>query len=228
MSASHADAVIVNADAAAIGAGLFGAAVSRAILRVPVAKRSHSVVTWNLLAKPTGFPMQYHNVFFPRDYAAEFKSVFKDLQLPQDPTVYICAQDRGNLLATPDALERLLIVVNAPARGDLTEIPETEIRRCEERVMALLAHCGLNLEQTQEIAVTTPRHYEQAYPASGGAVFGRSSAGWRASFDRPGATTKIPGLYMAGGSVHPGRGIPMASISGRTAADALLNDLGAR
>lgn len=222
-----ADAVIINADAAAMGAGLFGDAVSRAIPRVPVAKRSHSVVTWNLLAKPTGFPMQYHNVFFPRDYAAEFHSVFKDLQLPMDPTVYICAQDRGNPTVAPDAFERLLIVVNAPARGDAQQIPEADIRLCEERVMALLAHCGLDLEQKEEIAITTPQHFEQAYPASGGAVFGRSSHGWRASFDRSGATTKIPGLYMAGGSVHPGPGIPMASISGRIAADALLADFDA-
>ncbi len=223
-----ADAVIVNADAAAMGAGLFGATVSRAIPRVPVAKRSHGVVTWNLLAKPTGFPMQYHNVFFPRDYAAEFHAVFKDLRLPSEPTVYICAQDRGNPNVAPDELERLLIVVNAPARGDVQDIAEAEIQLCEKQVMTLLAHCGLTLEQPQTIAVTTPAHFERAYPASGGAVFGRSSHGWRASFDRPGATTKVPGLYMAGGSVHPGPGIPMASISGRIAADALLDDFQAR
>ncbi|WP_082674437.1 1-hydroxycarotenoid 3,4-desaturase CrtD [Thiohalocapsa sp. ML1] len=222
-----ADAVICNADAAALGAGLFGEQVRDAVAPIPAAKRSHSVVTWNLVARPEGFPMQFHNVFFPPDYRAEFKAVFDDLRLPRDPTVYICAQDRGNPnAAPPSAPERLLLVVNAPARGDTESIPEAEIRRCESSVMALLDHCGLTLADSREIAVTTPAHFEQAYPASGGAVFGRVNHGWWGSFDRPGTVTKVPGLYTAGGSVHPGPGIPMASISGRLAADKVLADLG--
>ena len=86
----------LNADAAALGAGLFGEQVSRAIPQVPARKRSHSVVTWNLLAKPTGFPMQYHNVFFPRDYAPSSRRSSRSCGCRLDPTVYICAQDRGN------------------------------------------------------------------------------------------------------------------------------------
>jgi 1-hydroxycarotenoid 3,4-desaturase len=222
----EADAVICNADAAALGAGLFGEQAKRAVPPIPATKRSHSVVTWNLLARPVGFPMQYHNVFFPRDYAPEFKAIFEELRLPSQPTVYICAQDRGNPSAPePTGPERMLIVVNAPSRGDTQTIPESEIRRCEAQVKALLGHCGLVLEDWHEVAVTTPVHFEKAYPASGGAVFGRVNHGWWGSFDRPGAVTKIPGLYAAGGSAHPGPGIPMASISGRLAADVVLRDL---
>lgn len=221
-----ADAVICNADAAALGAGLFGEQAQRAVPPIPPQKRSHSVVTWNLLARPVGFPMQYHNVFFPRDYAPEFKAIFEELRLPSRPTVYICAQDRGDPMAPePTGPEPMLIVVNAPSRGDTETIPESEIRRCGEQVSALLERCGLTFDDRQEIAVTTPAHFEKAYPASGGAVFGRVNHGWWGSFDRPGAVTKIPGLYTAGGSAHPGPGIPMASISGRLAAEIVLRDL---
>jgi 1-hydroxycarotenoid 3,4-desaturase len=45
-----------------------------------------------------------------------------------------------------------------------------------------------------------------------------------ASFARPGAASRVPGLYLAGGSVHPGAGIPMAAMSGRLAAARLLAD----
>lgn len=222
----EADAVICNADAAALGAGLFGEQAKRAVPPIPPKHRSHSVVTWNLLARPVGFPMQYHNVFFPRDYADEFKAVFDDLRLPAHPTVYLCAQDRGDPSAPePTERERMLIVVNAPSRGDSQVIPEEEISRCGEQVTALLRHCGLTLAEREDIAVTTPVHFERAYPGSGGAVFGRVNHGWWGSFDRPGAVTKIERLFTAGGSTHPGPGIPMASISGRLAADMVLKSL---
>jgi 1-hydroxycarotenoid 3,4-desaturase len=46
------------------------------------------------------------------------------------------------------------------------------------------------------------------------------------AFRRPSARSKVPGLYMAGGSVHPGPGVPMAAMSGRLAAATLMEDLG--
>jgi 1-hydroxycarotenoid 3,4-desaturase len=45
-----------------------------------------------------------------------------------------------------------------------------------------------------------------------------------ASFERSGSRSKVRGLYLAGGSVHPGPGIPMATLSGRLAAAAVLQD----
>ena len=46
-----------------------------------------------------------------------------------------------------------------------------------------------------------------------------------ASFTRPGARTRLPGLYLAGGGVHPGSGVPMAALSGRQAALSVITDL---
>jgi 1-hydroxycarotenoid 3,4-desaturase len=63
------------------------------------------------------------------------------------------------------------------------------------------------------------------FPATGGALYGRANHGWQAPFQRPGSASRLPGLYLAGGGTHPGAGIPMASLSGRLAADRLLADL---
>ena len=73
--------------------------------------------------------------------------------------------------------------------------------------------------------VTDPAGFEQLFPSTGGALYGPTSHGWTASFDRPGSRSRVPRLYLAGGSTHPGPGVPMAALSGRLAAASLLEDL---
>jgi 1-hydroxycarotenoid 3,4-desaturase len=69
---------------------------------------------------------------------------------------------------------------------------------------------------------TDPAAWEQRFAGTGGALYGRALAGWKDSFARPGAKTKLPGFYLAGGGVHPGPGLPMAATSGRIAAQCVL------
>ncbi|MBK5927355.1 CrtD protein, partial [Rhodobaculum claviforme] len=74
--------------------------------------------------------------------------------------------------------------------------------------------------------VTSPKDFARLFPGTGGALYGRASHGWRASFQRPPIRTRLTGLYLAGGSAHPGPGVPMAAMSGRLAAECLLADWG--
>lgn len=222
-----ADAVVTNADVGALAAGFLGRAVAGAVPAVPRAARSLSAVTWSLVAETGGFPLVRHNVFFSDAYEAEFDAVFRDGRLPAEPTVYVCAQDRDDRgAAAQGGPERLLCLVNAPASGDTHTFDEAEIGACEERTFARLAGCGLHVERRPEATVvTTPNGFHRLFPATGGALYGRASHGWTASFGRPGTRTRVPGLYLAGGSAHPGPGVPMAALSGRTAASCLLADL---
>jgi 1-hydroxycarotenoid 3,4-desaturase len=221
----QADAVVSNAGAGALTAGVFGASVSGAAPGPARAERSLSAVTWALKVRAEGFPLTRHNVFFSGDYAAEFERVFAQGQLPGDPTVYVCAQDRDEAAPAPDGPERLLLLVNAPALGDRRPFPLEEIAACETRMFERLKQCGLTVARDSEPAtVTTPAGFETLFPATGGALYGPATHGWSAAFDRPGAATRIPGLYLAGGGSHPGAGAPMAALSGRLAARRLLAD----
>jgi 1-hydroxycarotenoid 3,4-desaturase len=140
--------------------------------------------------------------------------------------VYVCAQDREGGNGEPDGSERLLILVNAPPTGDRNPFDAPEVEQCETRTFGLLAHCGLRVERLPETTiVTTPTDFHRLYPGTGGALYGQASHGWQASFRRPGSRTRIPGLYLAGGSTHPGPGVPMAALSGRLAAASVLQDL---
>ncbi len=231
------DAVVCNADNNALASGLFGRGVSHGVRAMPPAARSLSAVTWNLLARTEGFPLAHHSVFFSRDYAAEFTAIFKHRRLPSAPTVYVCAQDRLDVAAPGSAdtappppavaarAERLFCLINAPAIGDTHEFNKAEIEACESRVFELLAASGLRVQREADATlVTTPSDFHRLFPATGGALYGPASHGWRASFTRAGARSEIPGLYLAGGSTHPGPGLPMAATSGRLAAASLMTD----
>ncbi len=226
----EADVVVMNGDVAALADGALGRDAAHAVPRVSASERSLSAVTWTLNARTNGFPLIRHNVFFSANYAREFDDILVRSRVPSDPTVYVCAQDRDDRAASPrDAPERMLCLVNAPACGDTQALRADELADIERRTFARLERCGLHVERSAGTAVvTTPADFHRLFPGTGGALYGRASHGWQASFRRPGARSRVPRLYLAGGSVHPGPGVPMAALSGRLAAAAALDDLAHR
>jgi 1-hydroxycarotenoid 3,4-desaturase len=221
------DAAVLTSDATALGQGLYGPEVAPAASALEPRRRSLSALTWNVYAPTGGFELSRHNVFFSNDYAGEFADLGERQRLPVTPTVYICAQDRdGSAPPAPGAAERLLCLVNAPATGDSHRFDAEEIDLCLTRTLATLQHCGLLVQLDRALAVaTTPTDFNRLFPGSGGALYGQATHGWQASFNRPGARSSIPGLYLAGGSTHPGPGLPMAALSARHAASCLRQDL---
>ena len=226
----ESDAIVCNADFAALAAGEFGRAAMGAVYSPKRDQRSLSAVTWTLSAVTEGFPLARHNIFFGDDYVAEFDAVFQRGELPRQPTAYVCGQDRGEAGVRPGAgAERLLVLINAPANGDRHEIPQLEIERCTNRTFGLLERCGLTVHRRPDATIiTTPGDFARMFPATGGGLYGQAVHGAMAAFRRPGSRSSLPGLYLAGGSVHPGPGVPMAVLSGRLAAESVLRDLTSR
>ena len=218
------DAVVFNGDSAALASGLLGPDVAGATAPTTAAQRSLSALTWCVQARARGFALDHHNVFFAADYAAEFKSIFGAQRICDQPTVYLCAQDRGAAPPPNGTAERMLLLVNAPANGDSQDWSATQIDDIAARSLALMADCGLHLS-IDHCTPTSPQQFNQLFPGTGGALYGRANHGPMASFARPGSRSRIAGLYLAGGSVHPGAGLPMATLSGRLAAHSLASDL---
>jgi 1-hydroxycarotenoid 3,4-desaturase len=220
----EADAVVFNGDVSALHAGLLGPAAAQSTPRGH-RQRSLSALTWSVNAKTAGFALDRHNVFFQQHYESEFKSIFEKQELPNSPTVYVCAQDRG-AGTEPQGSERLLCLVNAPAVGDQPLLTDEAIEQCQHQSFQLLRQCGLEIQTTaQNTQRTSPQDFHKLFPATGGALYGQATHGWMSAFSRSNATTSLPGLILAGGSVHPGPGVPMAAMSGRLAAAAVMAHL---
>lgn len=217
------DAVVYNGDAAALAAGLAGDDVAEAHPPRRREPRSLSAITWSLRGRAQGFPLDYHTVFFGDDYADEFAAIFERKSLTTRPTVYVCAQDRPAPSSVDGQPERLFLLINAPPRP----FGQDEIGAIAERTFAQLAAQGLAIDAEDDGAVvTSPDDYAARFPGSGGSIYGWPTHGWSGSFRRSGSRAAVGGLYLAGGTVHPGPGVPMAALSGRIAARSVRSDLG--
>ncbi|QBF34158.1 1-hydroxycarotenoid 3,4-desaturase CrtD [Thalassococcus sp. S3] len=220
-----AEAVLFNGDPRALATGALGpgaSAVARQTLTLP---RSFSARVHSFAATPSGRPLAHHNVYFGSDPASEFDDLVAG-RLPRDPTLYLCAEDRGQGHAPP-ALERFEIIANAPpmARAE-ADADDTEVLEWHAMIMQKMAQHGTHFSPTPGVeSLTTPQMFNRLFPESLGSLYGQSPHGLTAAFQRPTARTTVPGLYLAGGGTHPGAGVPMATRSASHAAAAILSDL---
>lgn len=216
-----AEIVVFNGDPRALTDGHLGEAAQTALK--PPGKPSLSAWVWSFAAAPSGpcaAGLIHHNLFFTADPSAEFGPIGQG-RMPQDPTLYVNAQDR-ELGPTPP-LERFQIIMNGPANQP--DQPD-EDRSCTDRTFPPLSRMGLTFSPPPDTqALTRPQDLAQRFPGSQGGIYGASPEGVLAAFRRPVARTALPGLYLAGGGVHPGAGVPMALLSGRQAALQALQDL---
>ncbi len=164
----------------------------------------------------------HHNVLFPHAYDAEFDAVFGDPAAPvADPTIYVCVPDDPTV--RPDGHEAWFVLVNAPRHGrgpgaldwDSAELAGSYAGR----LLDLLARRGLPVtDRLLFSTVITPADLARQTRAPGGAIYGASSHGIRAAYLRPANRSPVPGLFLVGGSAHPGGGLPLVALSAQIVA----------
>ncbi|MCF7698878.1 1-hydroxycarotenoid 3,4-desaturase CrtD [Loktanella sp. M215] len=211
-----ADMVLFNGDPAALQAGLLGPAPKAAVAEAAVMPRSLSAHVASFAAVPEGVPLAHHTVFFADDAEAEFAAIATGA-VPQDATLYICAQDHD---AAPGALQRFEIIRNAAPLG---ERPTPEDFSCQTLMFDRLRQFGLHFSPGP-VTLTGPGDFARLFPGSRGSLYGRSPQGLTAALQRPTARTAVTGLYLCGGGTHPGAGVPMATLSARHAVAMMLSD----
>lgn len=172
--------------------------------------------------------LAHHNIFFSDDYRAEFEAIFSDLRPAADPTVYVCATSRTDPTQAPEGCENLFVLVNAPYTSGRTDWRH-ESGAYRDLVIEKLERSGLaGLGSSIAIEkIITPADFEERYRANRGSIYGVSSNGIFSAFLRPRNRSKdVGGLYFAGGTTHPGGGMPLVLISGRMAAELVARDAG--
>jgi len=212
-----ADAVIANADASLVYNKLISGN-NRVLKRVRrnIAKADVSVAGFSLLLgmrKDVNDGMNHHTVLFPKDYDAEFDAIFKERKPVARPTIYICAP-KDPLMSKDENLEGWFVLVNAPTHGSFDWSDEDFNQKYANQIIDQIEEQGIAIRSRLEtMTVRTPADLESQVLAPGGAIYGTSSNGVRAAFLRAKNRSPIKGLYLVGGSAHPGGGLPLVGIS---------------
>jgi 1-hydroxycarotenoid 3,4-desaturase len=217
-----ADIIVYAGDPRALATGCMGAELKIVAPQTATQPRSFSARVHSFAARPAGRPLAHHNVFFAADPDSEFRDLAAG-RLPVEPSLYLCAEDRGQAGGI-STLERFEIITNAPATSSTTNDP-TELDQWHHQIMQRLATFNVTFTpQPTAASITTAEKFGAMFPATMGALYGQTPHGMTAALKRPTAATPIKGLWLAGGGTHPGAGVPMATLSAKHAAEAILCD----
>jgi len=183
-------------------------------------ERSSSAVIFYWGIKKSFEALELHNIFFSEDYQQEFKAIFEDLTVCEDPTIYINITSKDVPTDAPKGCENWFVMINTPADHgqDWDEI----VTRLRERILSKVSEeLGTEIEPLISCEeVLTPPLIQDKTQSHLGALYGASSNNTMAAFLRHANFSKrIKNLYFCGGSVHPGGGIPLCLLSAKIVDD---------
>ena len=221
-----ADHVVSNCDAVRTHRELLGGAVKKFDSRRRYEPACSGVVLY--LGLRTAYEhLLHHNFVFSRDPDEEFRAIYHEGEPAPDPTCYVCAPARTEAAVAPPGGEAMYVLVHTPYLREHHDWTAMYPKYRQVILDKLKTTAGMpDLEERIAFeARLTPQDIHNRYRVLNGAIYGLASHGkWLGAFKPANRSPDVRGLYLAGGSAHPGPGMPMALMSGWIAADSLDQD----
>lgn len=171
--------------------------------------------------------LAHHNFVFSHDPEEEFDAIYREGEPAPDPTCYVAAPARTEPEVAPPGGEALYVLVHTPylrPHHDWNQL----LPAYRRTILDKLATTGRLHDLERRICFErwlTPQDIHDRFGVLDGAIYGLASHGkLLGAFKPSNRSPDVKGLYFAGGSSHPGPGMPMVLMSGWIAADALDRD----
>jgi phytoene desaturase len=164
-----------------------------------------------------------HNILFSEDYKKEFDYLFSKQFPTDDPTIYINITSKYCKDDAPSGCENWFVMVNVPHNKNASISYTDDIRK--NVVAKINSMLKTNIEQYIVTESTlSPVDIENQTSSYGGSLYGNSSNNKFAAFLRhANFSSSIKNLYLVGGSVHPGGGIPLCLLSAKIASQLIAD-----
>ncbi|KAA6456643.1 phytoene desaturase [Acidobacteria bacterium AB60] len=162
--------------------------------------------------------LAHHNFFYSRDLHTHFRRVFREGKLPDDPTLYVVAPTRTDPSQAPAGCDNIKILPHIPALDESRPTTREDYEALRNVCLEKLERMGLT-DLRRHIVVEdfwTPFDIEARYGSNRGSIYGvvcdrRRNFAFKASKQ----SSEFDNLFFVGGSVNPGGGMPMVTLSGQ-------------
>ena len=226
--------VIANADAGSVYNQLIPGSVKKIRkARKAIAKSELSLAGFSILLglRPDSGAkkLEHHTILFPENYDAEFEAIFDAKKPVAKPTIYICAPRDESMVKDP-GYEAWSVLVNAPRHDQLSVngfdwSDKNFANEYAQEIITQIESAGISVRNRLEVLeIRTPLDLQNDVLAPGGSIYGTSSNGARSAFLRAKNRSPLKGLYLVGGSAHPGGGLPLVGLSAEIVALAVLEE----
>lgn len=161
--------------------------------------------------------LAHHNFFFSNNPENSFDQIFNRRELPDDPTIYLVNVNKSDETQTVPGHENIKILPHIPYIPDEPFTP-AQYEALQERVLDKLERMGLTdlRERIVTKDVWLPEDIQKAYYSHRGAIYGTvSSRKDNRGFKHSKESELYDNLYFVGGTVNPGGGMPMVTLSGQ-------------
>ncbi len=217
--------VVSNADVSYTYKYLLDDRVTKMARRYDKLEPSSSAIVFYWGIKGIFSELEINNIFFSSDYRKEFREIFLERSCPEEPTVYVNITSKYCPEDAPEGHENWFVLVNVPY--DTGQDWEREALRIKARVLDILER-RLKKDITGNIIyerIMTPCDIYEKTLSNKGSIYGISSnSKFAAFFRQPNRSVDYKGLYFAGGSAHPGGGMPLVALSGMIASELIARN----
>jgi diapolycopene oxygenase len=173
--------------------------------------------------------LAHHNFFFSADLHAHFRRVFREGKLPDDPTLYVVAPTRTDSSQAPAGCDNIKILPHIPPIDEENPLTHEDYLELRDICLEKLERMGLT-DLRHHIVVEdfwTPLDIEARYASNRGSIYGVVCDRRRNfAFKAPKQSSHFRNLFFVGGSVNPGAGMPMVTLSGQHVARMIVEQRG--
>ncbi len=221
-----ADAVLANADLPYVYRELLPSSAGARDFRFKLRKREKLLYTASSFMMYLGLDREldhvsHHNVYLSSRYKENFRQIFAERRLPDDPSFYTNVPSRTDRNAAPEGMESLYVLVPTPHLGENVDW-EHEGPAFKEKIYDLLEERAGIPDIRRHVVyegVKTPQDWLSDYNLEEGAAFGLGHGIFQVGYFRPPMASKaVPNVYFVGASTRPGTGVPLVTIGAKLVA----------
>jgi phytoene desaturase len=165
--------------------------------------------------------LSHHNLFFDEDLFEHGKEIYDDPSWPKKPLFYVCAPSKTDDKVAPEGQENLFILM--PIATDLEDSEATRKKYLDIILDRIEMRTGekikSNIIVNKSFCVSD---FKNEYNSFKGNAYGLANTLGQTANLKPKMKSKLKNMYYCGQLTVPGPGIPPALISGKIAANQII------